>query len=510
MSIVINKFVLYSTKESIKKNKVSILSIFEVIFINLLYWIIAFSYDIYIHIILSILLTPFLLLKSEYSVKKTLDFLNLNLKYLDTFPFTKNKFIINTFFLSLIILFLSSQNYILIFFTLLSILCFLIYVTFKNMQLRILLESVFILGAFFFIGITFYYFKNTLHQDLNFFSELILTILSFTIGGIIFLLFSFAFVFIFSILIYKLAATTMYIKYGINNIIDNWKENVFVIDSFKTPELVLGIEEDKRIHSFFKFSKYKHFINYYALFFKLLKKFKEDLTCSKLDNSSIFITSIIKVSTFFLNILFYSFLQIYSLIFLFFSILYRFSIKSTFWFYLPLLFLVKTPSSIEENSGKIGEFFSSLYETYISKLRLFFALIVLGLFFLTYFNFVNFYELSTLFKSFLFLFYVDFSSLEIWKILQILIAILTIIIFLWANAVRTPKVSNKILLEKDLSFLTIFYLNIVRNWISFFYFSSAFIYLSFHYKFWENSFIPNGIKNLFIYLKEIIVFTPFS
>jgi len=129
---------------------------------------------------------------------------------------------------------------------------------------------------------------------------------------------------------------------------------------------------------------------------------------------------------------------------------------------------------------------------------------------LTYFNFFEFNELNTSFKSFLFLFYVDFTSLEIWKILQILIAILTIIIFLWADSVRRPKINNQILLEKDLNFLSIFYLNIFRNWVSFLYFSSAFLYLLFYFYGINNINLPIGIKSFLLTMYNFIMYKPFN
>jgi len=249
-------FILFSNNESISNKKISIVAILEVILINVIYWWFAISYDTYIHILVSVILTPFLLLKSKLSVDKTLDFLHKNLKYFDTFNFTKKKFYSYIFTIAIVVILLSTNNNILMFLTLLSLLSFLVYASFKHMQLRILVEVVFIFGAIFFTGMLFEYIDNTLKLDLNIFLEIILISIIFIFGGILLLLFSFAFLFIFSILIFKLTATTMYLNHGVQNIIDNWKESVFVIDSFKIPELIIGIEEDKRIHEYFKFSKY--------------------------------------------------------------------------------------------------------------------------------------------------------------------------------------------------------------------------------------------------------------
>jgi hypothetical protein len=413
--------VWHSSENSILNREVSFLAILEIIFATFVYGGIAFYYDFYLHIITSIIFAPFLLLKSEYSIKFVLDkFSNLS----------------------------CSKK------------IFLIYQS--NIRIDIFVFFLYLISIHF----TLSYFNNEISINKTLFIGLIFYIPMLYLGDILPI--------IFYATLLKILATMKYFFIGIRNISLNWIYSCFIVDIYKTPEIIVNIEEDDRISNDIKVS----------FFVKNIK-----------DEKSLYI--------FFNRI-------VITIILYCFALFYRFSIKSTFWFYIPLLFLVKTPSIIEDNSQKVGEFLSSLYETYLAKLRFLLALIVLGLFLLTYFNFLEFNELNTSFKSFLFLFYVDFSSLEIWKILQILIAVLTIIIFLWADSVRRPKVSNKILLEKDLNFLSIFYLNILRNWISFFYFTSAFIYLSFYYNFWENSFIPNGIRNLFIYLNELILWIPFS
>jgi len=65
--------VWHSSETSIKNREISFLAILEIIFVSYLYWGIAFYYDFYIHIVMSIFLTPFLLLKSKESVTYTLD-----------------------------------------------------------------------------------------------------------------------------------------------------------------------------------------------------------------------------------------------------------------------------------------------------------------------------------------------------------------------------------------------------------------------------------------------------
>ena len=126
---------------------------------------------------------------------------------------------------------------------------------------------------------------------------------------------------------------------------------------------------------------------------------------------------------------------------------------------------------------ELGEFLSSLYETYLAKWRFILALVTLLGFIYSYFNYLDFMNLNIPFTQFLILFYIDISNFEVWRIFQLSIVISTIFIFLGANAIRVPKISNNLELKKDLKILVIFYLNIFRNWVLFLYFPAAFLYL---------------------------------
>ena len=307
------------------------------------------------------------------------------------------------------------------------------------------------------------YFTNNLNNVLRF-------LFAFFIG----VLFSNILIILFVVLYSKILATLKYFIEGIKNIGENWFESCFRIDIFKTPELIWGIENDERIPNDFKFS----------CFFRNVKK------------ESNFIDIFVKI--FIIGILYI------------FAVFYRFSIKSTFWFYIPLLFLVKTPSTIEDNSQKVGEFLSSLYETYLAKWRFILALVTLGGFIYSYFNYVDFMNLNIPFTQFLILFYIDISNFEVWRIFQLSIVISTIFIFLGANAIRVPKISNNLELKKDLKILVIFYLNIFRNWVSFLYFSSAFLYLLFYFDRINNINLPIGIKSFLLTMYNFIMYKPFN
>ena len=89
------------------------------------------------------------------------------------------------------------------------------------------------------------------------------------------------------------------------------------------------------------------------------------------------------------------------------------------------------------------------------------------------------------------------------------IAVLTIAIFFYADYIRVPKVSNSIPLEKDFRIMTIFYLNVIKNWILIFYFSSALVFLSFYIRIWEYKYVPKFVEGFMITLFGYISVAPF-
>lgn len=333
----------------------------------------------------------------------------------------------------------------------------------KNSLIKFTLENKIMILLSSLMAVTSLFFTHNLNNVLRF-------LFAFFIG----VLFSNILIILFVVLYSKILATLKYFIEGIKNISLNWFESCFTIDIFKTPELIWGIENDERIPNDFKFS----------YFFKNIKEESNYID--------------IFVKTFIIGILYI------------FAVFYRFSIKSTFWFYIPLLFLVRTPSEIEDDSHKVGEFLSSLYETYLAKLRLILALITLLGFICSYFNYVDFANLNIPFEQFLILFYINISSFEIWRIFQLSLVISTIVIFLGANAIRVPKINNNLELKKDLKILIIFYLNIFRNGLSLLYFSSAFLYLFFYFDGINSIYLPMGIKSFLLEIYNFIMYKPFN
>ena len=406
-----------SSEESLKNKEVSFLAIIEIILAIGIYWGVAVYFDIYWHIISSILITPLLLLRSKESNKMALQKFSNIINRRDRTIYDKK--------------------------------------TFKN-GLQVRGKVVAILLLFMFL-LFFSIFNNTL----SFLHILLLTMIS-GFGEIYFP--------IFYAVNCKIFAILSNFKDGYNNFSNNWFINNFVIDNKQVPELILGIEKEP-----------------------LLKNYQI---------SSIF--KQLKIATFFDKFFIVPiFLVMYSSTFF-----YRLSIKSTFWFYIPLLFIIKKPNL--NTSKNIGKFLSELYQTTWVKVRVFLSLITLVAFAITHFNFYSFESIESPFASLLTLLYFDFSSLEIWKIFQLFVALLTIGLFFYANAIRVPNIENSIPLKKDIHIKMIFILNSVRNWISLFYLLSAFIFLATHFKVWEYTYIPNSFNDFFLTLLKWIKYVPFS
>ena len=151
-----------------------------------------------------------------------------------------------------------------------------------------------------------------------------------------------------------------------------------------------------------------------------------------------------------------------------------------------------------------------MYETHWAKWRFILALGILLGFIYSCFDYLGFVNLNIPFSPFLIPLYIDISSFEVWRIFQLSIVLSTIFIFLGANAIRVPKISNNLELKKDLKISLIFYLNIFRNWVSFFYFSSAFLYLFFYFDGINSIYLPMGIKFFLLTMYSFIMYKPFN
>jgi len=457
--------VLYSNKQSLENREVSFLAIIEIIIAVVSYWYVAYYFNFYWHIVLSIGIAPLLLLQSSKSIKFSLLFLNKkNENFMSKF----------SFFLSLIIL-LITMFYIgnTIFNIMKSILSphYLFGWFFVNKPIFSLFLLFVIFGFIVGMMIPFETKESKSGNLSNVNEEIIKAILMFFLFIPLGIGMGLGIVVIFFII--KFIATIVNLKDGYSNISINWFYNVFVQDIMKTPEIMTGIEHEDEIDDIYKISKIYHLL------------FQPD--------------------NFFRKIL------LITLLFSFypFAIFYRLSIKSTFWFYAPLLLVVKAPNL--NNSAQVGKFLSEQYQTIWARIRGILALGTITAFILTYFQYYAFSEVNEIpFFTVISMLYLDFSSIEVWRIFQLIVAILTLGLFLYANAVRVPAVENNIPLKNDYRVMTIYYANSFRNWISLLYFTSSFIFLAYYFKVWEYPYMPHFMEELLTSLVNYIQYKPFN
>lgn len=449
--------VLFSTPQSLKNKETSFLAIIELILAVGIYWGIAVYYDIYWHLIFSIIITPLLLLSSKKSIK-----MGIRLIY----HLSKGNNLSHTFSIGLtFIIGISSFSY---------LFGYLI----PNLKNVLFIEAYIVfmfLGAFFASDIIFgvQALNNKQQEKENFLTEVIAMILIFLLLPIIGIGMGLTILSIFTL--YKIIAITVNLKHGYKNIGLNWFYYCFILDLRKNPETMINIDNYKSINNIYKFSNF--------------------LTIFKSKDS------------FFRKIMFIvMYITLYP-----FAIFYRLSIKSTFWFYIPLLFVVKSPNL--NSSQNIGKFLSELYATIWAWIRTLLAFGTISAFFVTSFQWFNWnvthHEDSPI-NTILMALYIDFSSLELWKIFQILVAILTIGLFVYANVIRKPSIDNNIPLKNDFNIQTIFYLNSLRNWLSFFYMISAFIFIANYFEIWTYRYVPNFFHDFFTTILIYIQYLPFG
>ena len=299
--------VLVSTSESLKSKEVSFLAIVETILAVGIYWGLAAYYDMYWHLISSILVAPLLLLSSDKSVK-------IGIRLIYTLSKGKNISYIFSMVLMLIagiFTFIYEFGYLLPNLENLSILE--VYSTFSFLGFLIALDIIF--------GKKSYADKNQKKE--NFLVEIILSILMFLLLPSISIGIGLSILLVFTL--YKIVAIVLSLKYGYKNIKTNWFYYTFLLDLRKTPEIMTDIEKYKSIDSLYKFSNFSTMMK---------------------EKNSFFIKA--------------TFLIMYITLYPF-AIFYRLSIKSTFWFYIPLLFVIKNPNLT--TSQNIGKFLSELYST---------------------------------------------------------------------------------------------------------------------------------------------------
>ncbi|CAA6822145.1 MAG: Unknown protein [uncultured Sulfurovum sp.] len=448
--------VLFSTSRSLKNEEISLLAIIEVIFAVGVYWGIAIYYNIYWHIILSISIVPFLLLQSKQSIELSLDKFH-------SYSLASNK----TLFFSLFILlplfslgniFYFKLDYILLWIFSIIIVCFYIILIFailvfglSNLKIESRIEL-----------------ASTMSSLYYSFIKIILDLLD-SIRA-------------------KVVGTILNLRYGYMNITSNWFRRTFLMDMVSVPEIITGIENDTKSESrTFKVSKTWHYI-----------VVKKEVYYESLKEYDIKMMWAFKIS---------SIIQLIGIYFI--TLVYRISIKSTFWFYYPLILVIKKPNLT--TSQDIGVFLSRQYETVLAKIGLLVSIGSLSMFIFKNLKVFEWLPIeSSPIKPFLLLFYIDYSALENWKIIHLVLSLLIVVLYLYSDWIKKPYTLNNKPLKKDINVKTIIYLNNIKNLLLNLYLICAFIYVNSFFKILEYNYVPSFLNGFFVKLLELVRYVPFN
>ena len=476
-----------STKQSLENREVSFLAIVEIFLAIGIYWGVAIYFDAYLHIWMSVLLAPFLLLRSTKSINKGLTLLDNGVhahrEYSSFFRFTLETVIVLNVFLITYILFEQYINpddivfvlFFLIFcsgigfgigralfgtmdikrISILSVLCVLSTITYLGGINVLLLILSFLLISWIVV---------ILLPSMSEIFIVIIVDIFFGIGA--------SLGFLFVIFIYKLIAVISNFSDGYKDIIQNWRYSNFVIDLKYPPELMFGIEAYNGLNEF---------------------KLSESFSQIEKDDEDIFNKIIVKS---------FSVSVIYLILYPF-AFFYRFSIKATFWFYIPLLILVQTPRSLRDNTT-IKNFLSNLHRYAYARFLFILAIIALISFFVLHLNPHYLKEISNPFAIYISIIYFDLSSIEMWKLLQIAIAFLTVVLYFWSDYIWKTEENRNMNFMYNKQIRYIFLLNNIRNVFALFYFLFLFIYISYEFKIWEYKYIPNFVVSFLENAMQVI------
>ena len=248
--------------------------------------------------------------------------------------------------------------------------------------------------------------------------------------------------------------------------IKNWYSYNFVIDIFKTPELIPDLEETPNT----KIDQFK--------LSSLLKKAGNSSNYHKLLDYLIF-------GPLYLVALFY-----------------RISLKSTLWFYMVLFFLVKNNNKVTENPRSIKSFLALLYTPKIETLQVFMATFSLVGVILTVFDYQELTNILNLpFSSVLVFLYFNFETIELWKAIQITIALLSLYLYFYSDKLHQIYLTTDSYKGFHFTFLQIS--DYIRRRLVVIYYFLALIFIAFELKIWEYSYISTSIHP---YINDVVTY----
>ena len=386
-------FVWWSSRDSIAAEKISLLAVTEVIFSVAAYWWIAWYFDTYAHLLISILVAPLVLLRSDESVALGVEMFSRYLKAGDA-PLRSAKGV------SVVIvsaLAAGAAGW-------LAADWFLIGHEGWPLFWRATLIGLFALNAGLAVAVALAVTAVELvAETIDRAGGVPEPVMAF--GVVLFL----AFGVLIRAVATRLLASLRHIHRGAADFPKNWRRTLFQIDLRCAPELVPGIGEEESE-------------------FSLEERIDEFISGAGIGEKTFQATFI--------------------LIFFVPSLLYRYSIKSTCWLYLPLIYLAHLPGRLRGGEGRLV-WTRALPAKFIEGIRFALAVLTLGI---AVFALIDAAELLALLKAagagetpvtiFSLLVVLDFGDIRPWQYFTLPSAGLTILLVLWLDSIRKEEAAG--------------------------------------------------------------------
>lgn len=435
-------FVLWSTPESIEAEKVSLLAVAEVIFSVAAYWWIAWYFDTYAHLLVSVLVAPIVLLRSGESAALGLKMFVTYLNQRDiTMRSTKGFLrVLSTITVAGATGWLAADWYLVghegwsLFGRTILFLCFALNLGFavagveiSDVRRLVEGEAISLVGTALVVAVAAavavmaadapLYAMAVVVQTIS--MAMLLVVVTVTaeratltaIMTLVILLVvpGLGVGILFRSIVVRVIASLLHIHNGVGAFPKNWRRTLFHIDVLRAPELIPGLGKIKPEYSFSG----------------IVEK-------QILGGDYEFATRI--------GIAFLGFITFVP------SLLYRYSVKSTCWLYLPLIYVAHLPKRMRDINGKLVWIRSSPAKL-IEVIRLFIAAVTLAvaaaaLVDATALRVILSAAGETPVSIFSLLVVLDFSEIRPWQYFTLPSAGLTVVLYFWLDGIRKEETAG--------------------------------------------------------------------